>query len=218
MNGDRAPRSVRFNRLLVMTLVLAGVAAAPTLAADSIYLKNGRVIRTSSAEIVGDRVMFTQFGHPIAIPMSEVDRIVDDDYEDPVATPSAAQPEAATPMPSAAGRPAGGGVPGAPHLPVAAGAAVDTPSATDPEQTKDYWQDRVRSIHADGELLALQMQDVRRIERAFLFSHRSTADIRRRKERLQARIDANAAAFPALRTEARRRKIPPGWLRLPSGG
>lgn len=171
MNGDRAPRSVRFNRLLVMTLVLAGVAAAPTLAADSIYLKNGRVIRTSSAEIVGDRVMFTQFGHPIAIPMSEVDRIVDDDYEDPVATPSAAQPEAATPMPSAA-----------------------------------------------AALLTLQMQDIRRIERAFLFSHRSTADIRRRKERLQARIDANAAAFPALRTEARRRKIPPGWLRLPSGG
>ena len=93
MNDDRAPRSVRFNRLLFMALVLAGVSVAPTLAADSIYLKNGRVIRTSSAEIVGDRVMFTQFGHPIAIPMSQVDRIVDDDYEDPVATPSAAQPE-----------------------------------------------------------------------------------------------------------------------------
>jgi len=46
----------------------------------------------------------------------------------------------------------------------------------------------VRAIHA-AEMLALQMQDGRRPERAFLFFHRSTAEIRRRKEALQARID-----------------------------
>ncbi|MCH7825870.1 MAG: hypothetical protein IH849_13805 [Acidobacteria bacterium] len=207
MNSDRSPGSARCKHFLLAVGMLAAVAVASTLAADSIYLKNGRVIRTSAVEIVGDRVLFIQFGHPVAIPMSQVDRIVEDDYEDPIVTPASPQPEAAAP-PSPATASTGPGTAGTPRAPAAA----------DPEQTKDYWQERVRAIHAEATMLALQMQNLRRIERAFLFSHRSTAEIRRRKEDLQARVDANDNALPALRTEARRKGIWPGWLRLPSGG
>ncbi len=208
MNSDLSPGSARCKHFLLAVGMLAGVAAASTLAADSIYLKNGRVIRTSAAEIVGDRVLFTQFGHPVAIPMSQIDRIVEDDYEDRLATPPSPRPARVAPPPSATAASPGAGAPGAPGAP-----PVD-----DPEQTKEYWQDRVRAIHVGAEMLALQMQEVRRTEQAFLFSHRSTAEIRRRKEDLQARIDANDNALPALRTEARRQGIRPGWLRLPSGG
>jgi hypothetical protein len=181
-------------------LVFAVVAAAsmsPPAAADTIYLKNGRTIDTASATVTDDRVMFMQFGHPVSIPMSQVDRIEENDAVGPAATPTTApvpRPTTVNPAPSAAG------------------------TRADPEQSKDYWQNRVRAINAEAEGLELEMQRLRRVERAFLFSHRSTADTRRQIEDVQARIDANEQALPTLRREARAKGIPAGWLRLPRGG
>ena len=74
------------------------------------------------------------------------------------------------------------------------------------------------TIQAESEALTLELQQLRRIERAFLFSHRSTADTRRQIEEVQARIAANERALPELRREARAKGIPAGWLRPPRGG
>jgi hypothetical protein len=51
--------------------------------ADSIYLKNGRVIHTSSARIDGDQVLFLQHGSEQSIPLSIVDRIEEDERQGP---------------------------------------------------------------------------------------------------------------------------------------
>jgi len=188
--------------LLVVALVAAALLSPPWVAsgtADTIYLKNGRRIDTASATVEGDRVLFLQFGHPVAIPMSEVERVEQNDRSGPDATPA--------PPPSAAAAPTGQG---------ASASSVAAPD--DPQATKEYWQDRVRAINAAAGSLKLELQQLRRIERAFLFSHRSTADTRRQIEGVQARIEANDRALPELRREARRKGVPPGWLRLPRGG
>lgn len=52
-------------------------------AGDSIYLKNGRVIRSDDIKIDGDRVIFYQYGGHQVIPMSLVDRIEGDDWPAP---------------------------------------------------------------------------------------------------------------------------------------
>ena len=187
-----------------VTICLGILLSAGMAAADTIYLKNGRIIRTSSATVEGDRVLFTQFGHPIAIPLSEVDRVEEDEYEDPSATPVREAPVAGT----------------APQTPtsIAPAPGADAAPSPDPEETKECWQSRVRAINSEAVSLDLQMKQLRRVERAFLFSHRSTADTRRQIDDLEARIDANQRALPELRREARRQGVPPGWLRLPRGG
>ena len=185
---------------LLLALVGSGVAAA-----DTIYLKNGRVIRTEKAVVDGGRVMFTQYGHRVAIPLTEVERIVDDEYADP-------EPLPARPPVTPSGQ--AGVAPTAPATgtpPPTAPAAVEEP---DPEETKEYWQDRVRAIYAQTEAAELELQALRREERAFLFSHRSTAPARRKIEDVQARLAELAQAIPRLRQEARRKGIAPGWLRV----
>jgi hypothetical protein len=57
--------------------------SANVAAADSIYLKNGRVIHTSSARIEGDLVLFLQHGSEQSIPLSIVDRIEEDKRQGP---------------------------------------------------------------------------------------------------------------------------------------
>ena len=54
---------------------------------DTIYLKNGETIRTSFAEIQGDKVIFNQLGGTVAIPMSLVDRIERDKQAEPFKEP-----------------------------------------------------------------------------------------------------------------------------------
>lgn len=186
--------------LLGLTLAVA-LLSAPA-GADSIYLKNGRVIHTPSATVDGDRVVFLQYGHPMGIPMAQVERIEENDLSGPEASaPREPAPTGSTSAQASTGTP-----------------ARTSSGPESPEQTKEYWQDRVRAINAEAQALDLELKQLRRIERAFLFSRRSTADTRRQIESVQARIDANERAMPELRREARREGIPAGWLRLPSGG
>jgi len=196
--------------LLAATLVL-GVHLP--LHADTIYLKNGRTIDTPSAEVQGDRVVFIQFGNKVAIPLSTVERIEENDRSGPQPSGETSEPSAPTVEPAAE-----------PRAPAAEGvgaAAVDAPSPprpVEPEQTREYWQDRVRQINAEGEFLQLELQRLRRVQRAFLFAHMSTAESRQQIEEVQERIAANERALPELRREARRQGIPPGWLRLRNTG
>ena len=71
---------------------------------------------------------------------------------------------------------------------------------------------------AEGAEVDLQIEDLRRTERAFLFSKRSTAETRQKIEAAQLRLTELDQEMTDLRAEARRLNIPPGWLRLdPSG-
>ncbi len=75
-----------YESILVVAVALA-VLLAPGLAShaagDSIYLKNGRIIRSDEIKVDGDRLIFYQHGGHQAIPMSLVDRIEGDDWPAP---------------------------------------------------------------------------------------------------------------------------------------
>lgn len=185
----------------IQGLVLSVVTAALTLAlanvamADTIYMKNGRSIRSSQVRIEGDQVIFLQYGGEVSIPMSMVDRIVQDENVEPE---------------------------GAPPPPPAAADDTQVGPATDPEEeetppeqtTRDYWQGKVGAITAEREEVELQIEDLRRTERAFLFSHRSTAETRTQIVAAQARLAELEQEVTDLQAEARRLNVPPGWLRL----
>lgn len=72
--------------LVAVAAALALSFAVPT-AADTIYLKNGRKIRSSEVRVEGDRVFFVQYGGEVVLSMSLVDRIVVDTSVEPEATP-----------------------------------------------------------------------------------------------------------------------------------
>ena len=177
--------------VLAVTIALT-VANAAT--ADTIYLKNGRSILSSQVRVEGDRVIFLQYGGEVSIPMSMVDRIVTDAEVEPEGTPP--PPPAADPSPAD---------PEAPEIP--------------PKETRDYWQNAVARIVADREEEVLEIESLKRTERAFLFSQRSTAETRAQIAAAEVRLTELDQEMTDLQTEVRRLGIAPGWLRLdPSGG
>ncbi len=176
---------------VALTLVFATAATA-----DTIYLKSGRSIRTSQVRVEGDRVYFVQYGGEVSVPLSVVDRIVEDARVEPDGSPAPATPTPpATPAASADGE----------------GEAAE-------QQTQRYWQDRVRTIEAEKEQVALQIEDFKRTERAFLFSQRSTAETRQKIAAAEQRLIELDQEAADLQTEARRLGVPAGWLRLPPRG
>ena len=186
----------RIARTLLAVAFVLGLAASAS--ADTIYLKNGRTIRSSSVRIEGDQVIFVQYAGEVSIPLALVDRIIED---------ASVEPEGAPP-PVAGTNPDAGGLEPEPE-----------PEDVLPEQTRDYWQDRVRAIQAENAEVDVRIEDLRRTERAFLFSSRSTAETRRQIEDEQANLTRLAKELEDLHTEARRMEIPAGWLRLtPAGG
>lgn len=179
-----------------IALAIANVAMA-----DTIYMKNGRLIHSSQVRVEGDRVIFLQYGGEVSIPMSLVDRIVKD---------AEVEPEGAPPL-----------LPAADLSPVDPAADPADPEApeTPPKETRDYWQNAVARIVADREEVGLEIESLRRTERAFLFSQRSTADTRAQIVAAEVRLTELDQEMTDLQTEARRLGIPSGWLRLdPSGG
>lgn len=190
------PYSIQRFVLIAVAAALALSFAAPAFA-DTIYLKNGRQITSSQVRVEGDRVLFIQYGGEVALPMSLVDRIVLD---------ARVEPEAAPPPP-----------------PPAADSAADSADPADPEgtvapiDTEAFWQDRIRALQTEKAQVELRIEDLRRTERAFLFSKRSTAETRQSLDDAQERLAELDQEMTELHTEARRAGIPPGWLRLPPG-
>jgi len=194
----------QFVGVLVACALLALAASA---VADTIYLKNGRVIRTSETRIEGDRVVFQQFGGEVTIPMSQIERIEEDESREPEPLPVRQPPSS--------------GSAGDPDDPNAPDPAVDpddpnAPDAEDPRMEREYWQGQLGTIQAEREQLNTRLEELNREERAFLFSRRSTADTRRRIEETNARLAELDQEETDLRAEARRLGVPPGWLRLPA--
>ena len=194
--------------VLTFVVTAAALAIAGAAVADTIYLKNGRVIRSSSVRVEGDRVIFIQYGGEIAIPMALVDRIEEDATSGPAATPPRpAQSEASDAEAGEAGAAEG------------ADAGADADAEGTPEiRTQDYWQGRIRANIDEAEQVQLQLEDLRRQERAFLFSHRSTAETRRQIETAQQRLAELEQEMADIRNEARQAGVPAGWLRVPTGG
>lgn len=175
------------------------VGLAADAAADTIYLKNGRTFRTISARVEGDRLIFIQYNGEVSIPMALVDRIEKDENVGPAGTPTPPPGTEAAPDEPVEGEPEPGDVP--------------------PQQTRQYWQDRVRTIVSDREEVEMQIEDLRRTERAFLFSHRSTAQVRQEMEDAEARLVELDEEMRDVEAEARGLGVPAGWLRVdPSGG
>lgn len=105
----------------------------------------------------------------------------------------------------------------------AAGADADTETAAGadeaaedvpPEQTREYWQERVSANVAERQEVEEDLERLRREERAFLFSQRSTAETRREIEQAQQRLQELEQEMQQIREDARRQGVPPGWLRV----
>lgn len=77
---------------VLVAVAMLTLAAATTASADSIYLKNGRIIRADDAHVDGARVIFFLHGAQQALPMALVDRIEDDDWRGPGAPPRPPDP------------------------------------------------------------------------------------------------------------------------------
>jgi len=188
-------------QVLLMTAAVLGLAA--TAVADTIYLKNGRVIRTSEVRVEGDKVHFRQYTGMVAIPMSIVDRI----EEDEMTGPEARQATRSTPRADEAASTEEG-------ADEAAGTEEGDGEGVPPEETREYWQERVSANAAERQQLEETLERLRREERAFLFSQRSTAETRRQIEETQQRLDELDQEMEEIRQEARQQGVPPGWLRV----
>lgn len=189
-------------RRLLLGLLAATVVAllVGPATADTIYLKNGRVLRSSSVRQEGEKIIFVQYGSEQAIPLAMVDRIEKDENVEPEPTVATEpEPEAQDTSDQAA-----------------AGTAEGAEVA--PEQTQEYWQNAVRAIQDERAQVELTIGDLRREEQAFLFSHRSTAQTRQGIENAQRRLAELDQQMSDLEDQARRLNVPPGWLRLPAGG
>jgi len=96
----------------ILGAMLLTLGLAPAAAADSIYLKNGRVIRSDDVAIDGERLVFFQFGGYQTIPMALVDRVEKDGWVAPGSPgrrplPGADQPAPETPAAASPTAPTG---------------------------------------------------------------------------------------------------------------
>lgn len=183
-------------------LVLPAAAVA-----DTVYLKNGRTISATQVVVLEEegRVILYQGPNRVEIPLAIVERIVEDERESELLEPSPVQPAA----PEAETPPAEG----AEGEEGAAGEEAEGEEVP-PQETRAYWQDAVRAIEDERAELQDALEALRREERAFLFSHRSTAETKAKIEAVQTRLAELDVAMEELRREARRLQVPPGWLRL----
>ena len=90
--GGRDTMKADITKAVVVAVAMLTLATATAAAADSIYLKNGRVIRTDDARVDGSRVIFFLHGAHQALPMALVDRVENDDWRGPGAPPRSPDP------------------------------------------------------------------------------------------------------------------------------
>lgn len=192
---------------MIALAVVPSLVAAPA-GADTIYMKNGRVITSSFVRVEGDYVYVRLLGGEVRFPLSLVDRIVEDDaverpptvvpVPDPAPDPNdpPGQGEPAQGDPDAPSDPAGQGDP-------AAGADPDDPEPA-PDQTREYWQNRLRPLNDELARFDGALARLRGANAAAVQPEINMVEARRR--RVVAQIDT-------IREEARRLGVPPGWLR-----
>ncbi len=192
----------RCTLLLIAIITVAGVAAT-SAAADTVYLKNGRVMHSSMVRVEGDRVYMRLYGGEVAFPMSMVERIEKDDMvelpptADPVPAPDPDDPSTLDSAPGQAD-------PADPSQGDPAQAGADPGADPPPEQTREYWQNRLRPLNDELDSIDGALARLRGSNAAAVQPEINTIEARR--ERVVAQIDAIMEA-------ARRLGVPPGWLR-----
>jgi len=122
--------------LCVVALLLCGVTVTPAVA-DTIYLTNGRTIRTDSVRIEAGRVIFRQLGGEVSIPLDAVVKIVTDNETEEAGRP--AYPATEAPPAATADRPP---------------AAATTPAH--PSNDAAYWIERITDV--DGRIARVQSE------------------------------------------------------------
>lgn len=197
-------------RALPIAGLLAGLLLPVLAHADTVYLKNGRSLQAQRVEVVGDRVVLQQNGNRVELPMSIVDRIERDAERSAVL--GSRVPPTTPPVPPA-GEATGEAAEEAGGEESAEGQEGEQ-AETPPEQTREYWQEAVKAIQEEKAQIEGGMQELRREERAFLFSHRSTTEVKAKIAQAEQRLRELDEQLTELRSEARRKGIPPGWLRI----
>jgi len=204
-------------KLAIGILLLLGCTMASSVLADTVYMKTGRTIESSSVRVEGDRVFVRLYGGEVAFPLSIIDRIVEDDAveatrtEDPVVVeydPDDPNADPSLAPPAGAAAPAQQGDPTADpgqQVDPATDPAQQPPADPPPEQTREYWQERARPHlemieRIDGELDRLRGLSASAAQRVEIDRAEAT------KAQAEGQLDA-------IRVEARRLGIPPGWLR-----
>jgi len=132
---------------LSLALATATPLASPGSAgADTIYLVNGRKIHTESATIRDGRVVFTQFGGTVSIPLDRVVRIVDDDEtEQPIRRSAPLDAGTASPPPSVDMT----GPQRRDTAPSTVTTATPVPdNAVEPWRMPEYWIERINEVDA----------------------------------------------------------------------
>ena len=217
-------------------VVLCLLVASPAVA-DSIYLKNGRVIHCEWTRVEGEYLVFRQYGGEVKIPLHAVERVEDDSETEPAPAPTPSHEEyraelvrryaeagLSSPVRGQAG---GGASPGSGAESAGGGAAGEgtAPPAleagTRPREwrnlspdTREYWQLRVaeaqeRIVRVEAEIDRLPAYN--HIEEKILDGR--ILWVVQEKERLAARVSALQADLMTIREDARKSGIPPGWLR-----
>lgn len=210
----RTPRPLAYIAMMACTFMLVSPVAA-----DTVYLKNGRRIDSSSVRVEGDRVYVRLYGGQVAFPMAVVDRIEENDaVEPPTARLTGSDSEAAPPdepaqatEPGAAADAAAGADPAASGDPAAAGDPAagedpaEDPPPTPPEQTREYWQNRMRPLQQELDRIGNEIDDLQGA---------TGAGIQARIDRLEQRRARVQEQVAAIEREARQLGVPAGWLRV----
>ena len=202
-------------------LAVALLAPAQTAAADTIYLTNGRVIRSESVRVVGDLVIFRQFGGEVTIPAASVLRIVEDDEREET---TAAAEVAAT------GSPTGD----APAVTASAASASNDPATVPTDSATggapavpgnnrshesyqpEYWIERIRDTderieRVQAELDRLPLYD--EVDKRLLRFSGQALYFMRERERWDKVMRGLQQTRKQLTAGARRAGITPGALR-----
>jgi len=181
--------------------VLLSLVAAPA-AADTIHMKNGRVITSSSVRVEGDHVYIRLLGGEVRLPLSLIDRIVvDEAIEEPASVVPGREPASAPNSPAGQGAPA----PGDPRDPAGQGDPAEEadPEAPGPE-TRQYWENLLDPLNEE---LAGIDSDLQRYRR------RTGSDAEASILRLVAERGGVQAQINTILQDGRRLGVPSDWLR-----
>jgi len=206
--------SIRPGIGLVALALLAGGAMGA--GADTIHLKNGRVIHSATVRVEGDRVEFRQYGGWVVIPRSIVDRIEENERGSPVAD----RPGTATTGgegPAGAGEQAAEGEEGAGQegqerqegQEAEEGQAGEEGQQDDeppPEETRAYWRNRLEPWFQQMDRLEAELERYRPLAATSPDAAARVEDLEEQLGRVESRVES-------IQTEARRQGVPPGWVR-----
>ncbi len=199
----------------VLALLVVSATLANSAHADTVYLKNGRVIHSSVVRVEDDRVVVMQYGGMVSIPLEIVDRIEEDNQVEPGGfVPPQPEPafDEAPEGSSAEGDPAAeGATPEEGTAQSEEGQVVEDPAAQpdppeDPRRDQAYWQGRLRPIYS-------QMDRADRERREYAQLARTSAEAQRQLDRIDTHLADLERQAEAIRSEARRLGVPAGWVR-----